>query len=95
VGLIVTDDVEDARARVRPMLGYVTSLASYRRALELDGITDVADVAVIGDEEAVTAVLDGFFAAGATEVIANLLGNEEERRRSLALLGRLAAGNWG
>ena len=86
----VTDDAHDARERLRPIVTGPMALASYDRMVTAEGLDDPADLILLGDEDEVTARLDGLSAAGATEVLANVVGTPDERARTLALLSRLS-----
>jgi hypothetical protein len=59
--------------------------------LDREGAAGPADVALIGDEDAVAAELARVQDAGATSFAAALFGSSEERARTTALLQSLAA----
>ncbi|MFJ6865053.1 TIGR03564 family F420-dependent LLM class oxidoreductase [Streptomyces termitum] len=88
----VTADPEAARRRAADVLGFYETIPSYRRALALSGVDRAADLAVLGDEEAVAAEVRRYTDAGATEVVftATDLGGEADRRRTWSLLGELS-----
>lgn len=85
----VTDDVAGARERLGPAMAGAAQMASYRRMLEAEGVREPVDIAVIGDGDAVGAALGDLEAAGATELLANVLGTQEEQQRTRAFLGTL------
>ncbi|MFJ9428489.1 TIGR03564 family F420-dependent LLM class oxidoreductase [Streptomyces sp. NPDC101490] len=89
---VVTSDVEAVRDAAAGALALYESIPSYRRVLDLSGVSGAAELAAIGDEEAVAAEVRRYREAGATEVVftATDLGGEEDRRRTWKLLGELA-----
>ncbi len=89
---LVTSDIEAAKQAATEQLAFYDQVPSYRRVIELSGATRAADLAVIGDEEAVAAGIRRYRDAGATEVVftATDLGSEADRRRTWKLLGELA-----
>ncbi|WP_086559695.1 LLM class F420-dependent oxidoreductase [Streptomyces africanus] len=91
---VVTADVEAARETATEALAFYERFPSYQRVIGLSGGTRAADLAVIGDEEAVAAEVKRYREAGATEVVITTtdLGGEADRRRTWKLLGELAAG---
>jgi alkanesulfonate monooxygenase SsuD/methylene tetrahydromethanopterin reductase-like flavin-dependent oxidoreductase (luciferase family) len=68
--VIVTHDADAAREHAQQHFGIYESLPRYRRMLELGGAARVADVCVIGDEEAVARQLRDFSEAGMTDFLA-------------------------
>jgi F420-dependent oxidoreductase-like protein len=88
VGLAVcaTDDTEDARARIRPALAGAATMPSYRRMVAAEGVADPVDLGLIGDEAALGERLAQLEKAGATELMANVVGTPEERARTRGFL---------
>ncbi|MFE0452394.1 LLM class F420-dependent oxidoreductase [Streptomyces sp. NPDC058914] len=91
---VVTTDVEAVRETATEALAFYERFPSYQRVIGLSGGTRAADLAVIGDEEAVAAEVRRYREAGATEVVFTTtdLGGEADRRRTWKLLGELATG---
>lgn len=89
---VVTDDVERVRRKATEQLAFYEQIPSYARVVELSGARRASDVAVIGDEKAVAAEIRRYRDAGATEVVfsGTEIADEEDRRRTWALLGELA-----
>ncbi|MGW6911469.1 LLM class F420-dependent oxidoreductase [Streptomyces sp. NPDC054940] len=89
---VVTADAEAVRETATEALAFYERFPSYQRVIELSGGTRAADLAVIGDEEAVAAEVRRYREAGATEVVFTTtdLGGEADRRRTWKLLGELA-----
>lgn len=85
----VTSDPEAAREKAAAAFGFYNSLPSYRAMLDKEG-AEPADVAVVGDEEAVAAQLRHLGEIGATALSLPVFGSSEERRRTVAVLAELA-----
>jgi 5,10-methylenetetrahydromethanopterin reductase len=86
----VTTDIEAGRARINEEFKIYPSLPSYKAMLDKEGAASPADVAFIGDEDAVRASLERLAEAGATDFVASVVGTREERERTFALLSDLA-----
>lgn len=83
----VTDDVAKARELAVESYAHYGTLPSYRAILDREGVTDPADVALIGDEDAVGARIEEIRAAGVTEFGAHVFGPaDEDRDRTRAFL---------
>lgn len=92
IPVCVTDDEAAARELAAKVFAMYGVLPSYRAMLDREGAAGPADVAVVGNEEAVRDKLGQFADAGATELVAvnySFAGDEHERTR--ALLRELAA----
>ncbi|MEU1123808.1 LLM class F420-dependent oxidoreductase [Streptomyces sp. NPDC005899] len=89
---VVTDDVDSVREKAAEQLAFYEQFPSYARVIGLSGGRRAVDVAVIGDERAVTAEVRRYRDAGATEVVfsGTEIAGEADRRRTWALLGELA-----
>jgi F420-dependent oxidoreductase-like protein len=86
----VTADPDARRGEIARRLGPAGTQPSYRAILDREGATGPADTAVLGDEEAVAAGLRRLADAGATEVVALLLGEDAvEQDRTMRLLAEL------
>jgi 5,10-methylenetetrahydromethanopterin reductase len=88
----VTVDVEATRELVNQEFAIYPNLPSYKAMLDKEGAAGPADVALLGDEEAVRAAIDKLAAAGATDFVASIVGTHEERARTFALLSEIARG---
>ena len=82
----VTDDEAAARERAARNFEIYGTLPSYRAMLDREGAEGPADVAFVGDEKAVTGMMEGLAGIGATDFIANVFGSSEERIRTRTLL---------
>jgi F420-dependent oxidoreductase-like protein len=82
----VTGDVAGARERLGPGMAGTARMASYARMVAAEGVAEPVDIALIGDEDAVAERIDGLAAAGMTELLANVLGDPDERARTRAFL---------
>ena len=91
----VHDDKPQATARAVQIFQGYGMLPNYRRQLDAEGIDQAGEIAVVGNEDDVTAQLQAFFDAGATEVIASIYPAGDDSRGSFArtteLLKALAA----
>ena len=88
----VTDDVERARAVAAQEFAIYGTLPSYRAMLDREGAEGPGDVAIVGDELAVTEQIAALDVAGATEFVSSIYGEHEERARTFELLAGLAKG---
>jgi F420-dependent oxidoreductase-like protein len=88
--IAVTNDREAARERINAALSIYPNLPSYKAMLDKEGAASPADIAFIGDEQAVADAVATLAEAGATDFVAAIVGDAAERARGLALLGELA-----
>jgi alkanesulfonate monooxygenase SsuD/methylene tetrahydromethanopterin reductase-like flavin-dependent oxidoreductase (luciferase family) len=89
--LCVTDDSGPARARMAEVLAPTMSRPEFRVAIDREGLSSAADLALVGDEAEVGAGIRRLFDAGATDVAALLFGDTVSRDRAWELLASLAA----
>ena len=82
----VTSDVTAARDAVRPRIQAAAQMPSYRRQLELEGIDDVAQLAIVGDADHVLASISALAEAGVTELMADVFGSTDEQDRTREVL---------
>ena len=75
-----------ASVSARAALAGGATMPSYRRMVAAEGVADPVDVALIGDEVTLGERLARLEAAGATELMANVVGTPEERVRTRAFL---------
>jgi F420-dependent oxidoreductase-like protein len=87
----VTQDPDAARSWLTTTYGAAKNLPSYQAILAREGITEVGDTAVVGDETAVRQEIQRYADAGASELIAVTIGSLDEQRRTLELLGSLTS----
>jgi F420-dependent oxidoreductase-like protein len=85
----VTDDEAAARERAASLFEIYGTLPSYRAMLDREGAGGPSDVALVGDEAAVSAEIERLGAIGATDLVANVFGSSGERDRTRALLRSL------
>ena len=68
-------------------MGFYNQIPSYQRILAREGVSGAADLAIVGDEDAVGVQLQRYLDAGATDLVLSPLG---EDRAELRALWRLA-----
>jgi F420-dependent oxidoreductase-like protein len=85
----LTNDVAAARERAAKEFVIYGQLPSYRDMLDREGMAGPADLAVVGDEKAITAAVERIASTGATELCANVFGSKEDRVRTQAFLATL------
>jgi len=85
----VTSDAEGARERAAKDFQIYGFLPSYRAMLDREGAAGPADVAIVGDEATVAKGLAQMEDAGATQFVAAVFGNRDERAATRALLKSL------
>jgi 5,10-methylenetetrahydromethanopterin reductase len=86
IPVCVTDQPDAARARMAGYLDMAARMPAYRRQLDIEGVAQPVDLAVVGTEAEVDAHLDRFVEAGMTELCANIVGAPEEVERTMAHL---------
>ncbi len=89
----VTSKGDDARRRIDQVLAIYPTLPSYRAMLDREGASGPSDVALVGDEDGVLRGLVSLAEAGATEFVASVIGDAEERRRTTDVLAGYSADN--
>jgi F420-dependent oxidoreductase-like protein len=86
----VTDDIDAARERAAKEYEHYGFLPSYRMMLDREGAEGPADVAIVGDEDAVTAGMRTVADAGVTDFVAGVFGDDAEQERTRKLLRAVA-----
>jgi 5,10-methylenetetrahydromethanopterin reductase len=89
--LCVTEDPALARAHMAEVLAPIMNTPQFRVAIDRDGLSSAADVALVGDEAEVGAGIRRLFDAGATDVAALLFGDTLSRDCAGELLSSLSA----
>jgi hypothetical protein len=85
----VTSDVDAARERAAREYEIYGQLPSYRAMLDHEGLDGPADLALIGDGDAIRARLSEFEAAGMTTFAASAFGSDRERAATREFLQTL------
>ena len=91
--IVLTDDVDSAKAFVAKTTQGYAQLPSYRAMLDREGVEGPANVAIVGDESAVGEALTRLGEAGATDLLSIPFAVEGDRdavARTRDLLSRLA-----
>ena len=71
--IVLTKDVDAARAQLAQQVAWYNSLPSYRAMLDREGVDGPADIALIGDEQDLDRALGRLKEAGATDFLAQLI----------------------
>jgi F420-dependent oxidoreductase-like protein len=87
--ICVTSDVDAARERAAREYEIYGQLPSYRAMLDHEGLDGPADLALIGDGDAIRARLSEFEAAGMTTFAASAFGSDRERAATREFLQTL------
>ena len=88
--IAVTADHDTAKERMNEAFSIYPNLPAYKAMLDKEGAAVAADIGFIGDEEAVAASIAKLADAGATDFVAAIVGDAEERARGLALISEIA-----
>jgi 5,10-methylenetetrahydromethanopterin reductase len=86
IPVCVTDDAPSRRAEMARYMDMAARMPAYRRQLDIEGVAQPVDLAVVGTEAEVDEHLDRFVAAGMTELCANIIGSPEDVERTMAHL---------
>jgi F420-dependent oxidoreductase-like protein len=89
VPVLLSADVESARAAAAEQLSFYTAIPSYRNVIAREGVDNIAELAAVGPEEAVARQLASYLDAGATELTLSPLERTDSADREA--LWRLAA----
>jgi F420-dependent oxidoreductase-like protein len=89
----VTSDPAAARASAAEVFAIYGQLPSYRAMLDREGAAGPGDVAVVGDEDAVSAQMAALAAAGVTDFVAAEFARGQDRDRTRSLLKKVIAGS--
>jgi alkanesulfonate monooxygenase SsuD/methylene tetrahydromethanopterin reductase-like flavin-dependent oxidoreductase (luciferase family) len=87
----VHDDLDEARAATAVTAARYEGLPNYKRILEVGGVDDAVDAAILGDEASVTRQLQGLLDAGATDIQAFIVPVGPDARGSIARTRALLA----
>ena len=87
----VTDDPAAARASAAEEFAIYGQLPSYRAMLDKEGAAGPADVALVGDEDAVTAQIATLADGGVTDFVAIEYARGDDRQRTRNLLKKIIA----
>jgi 5,10-methylenetetrahydromethanopterin reductase len=87
----VTSDPAAARASAAEQFAIYGQLPSYRAMLDREGAAGPADVAMVGDEDAVAAQILALADAGVTDYVAREFAHGQDRDRTRSLLKAVIA----
>jgi 5,10-methylenetetrahydromethanopterin reductase len=85
----VSDDAAGSKERAARTFAMYDTLPSYKNMLDREGYGGPADIAILGDEDAVAEQVLALAQCGVTEALCSVFGSREEKARTRALLGRL------
>jgi F420-dependent oxidoreductase-like protein len=89
---VVTDDAPKVRERLSRTLRMYATMPSYRAMFDREGVANPEDVAVLGNEAEVAAILDRLEESGVTDFNASVLTPDSEiKQRSFEFLEAHAA----
>ncbi len=88
--VLVSDDVDGARARANRVLAIYGQLPSYRAMLDREGAKEPGDVVITGAEDAVAAQISALEEAGVTDFVAIEYARGDDGLRTRELLKTLA-----
>jgi len=88
---VVTADTDRVRGAAHDALVFYERIPSYRSVLDCEGVEHAVDLALIGDEDHVSAGLLRYLDAGATElsVTQTALGGPQDQQRTWELVGAM------
>ncbi|HZC91138.1 MAG TPA: LLM class F420-dependent oxidoreductase [Mycobacterium sp.] len=94
VPVLLSEDIEGARAVAAEQLSFYEAIPSYRNVITREGVASVADLAAIGPEERVVRELRRYRAAGATDIVISPLDRSAsvDRERLWSLTAALSDG---
>jgi F420-dependent oxidoreductase-like protein len=81
VPVIVSDDVDAARAKAAETLSFYETVPSYQKVLAREGVDSAAELAAVGPSETVTRQLKSYLDAGATDVVLSAIDGAEPAAR--------------
>ncbi len=84
--MLLTHDSASARDAAEAEFGAYGRLPAYRPVIEREGVDSAADIAVFGDEAALTKAVERVRDAGVTDLQITPFGDESARRRTVELL---------
>jgi 5,10-methylenetetrahydromethanopterin reductase len=87
----VTSDPAAARASAAKEFAIYGQLPSYRAMLDREGAAGPGDVAIVGDEDTVTAQVLALASAGVTDFVAAEFARGDDRERTRSLLKKVIA----
>jgi F420-dependent oxidoreductase-like protein len=87
--ICVTDDPDAARAAAGKTFAIYGTLPSYQAMLAREGAEGPSDVAIVGDEAAVSAQLERLRTIGVTDFVASVFGSADDRGRTYAYLAAI------
>lgn len=86
----ITSAGADAKDRIDAAMAGPAALPSYARMLAHEGVQRPVDIALVGTEDEVARRLDILANAGVDELIANIVGDDQEQRNTRSVLARLS-----
>jgi len=89
--ICISDDIDGTREMINKFFRMYGMLPSYRAMLDLEGVKNPGDVAIIGNEDSVKAIIKDLFDKGVTDFIAAVsTPDEKSRERTFEFLAAMA-----
>lgn len=85
----LSDDVQTARAQAEEQLAFYATIPSYQKVIAREGVSNLADLAAIGDPDAVRRTVQSYLDAGATDVVLSPLDRSRPDEALWELAGSL------
>jgi F420-dependent oxidoreductase-like protein len=69
VPVLLSDDAQAARAATEEQLAFYATIPSYQKVIAREGVDNLADLAAVGDADAIRRTVQSYLDAGATDVV--------------------------
>ena len=89
VPALLSDDAQAARAATEEQLSFYAKIPSYQRVIAREGIDNLADLAAVGDADAIRRTVQSYLDAGATDVVLSPVDRTGPDERLWELAGSL------
>jgi F420-dependent oxidoreductase-like protein len=83
VPVVIDDDADAARSLAAEELAFYATVPSYQAVIEREGVSGVADLAVVGSAESVSRALLAYRDAGATDIVLTTLRTKQDELQAI------------